>query len=262
VMAAAIAMLVRNTLPSDFRRIDVGQARVLLIDRSARVLPSFSEELSRAAHQRLVNLGVQVRLGHAVDSVDDRGVVVNGERISSRTVIWTAGVQPPPVARWLGAPTDRGGRVSVQDDLTVPGRPEVFVIGDVAACEQDGRLLPGVAQVAIQQGKHAARAIRRRLAGDDRRVPFRYLDKGSMAVVGKNFAVLENGKLKLRGWPAFMVWAAVHLEFLAESSLRATVLLQWVWTYVTNQRGSRLIVDHESAAAASVPHEERERVNA
>jgi len=102
----------------------------------------------------------------------------------------------------------------------------------------------------------------RRLAGDDRRVPFRYLDKGSMAVVGKNFAVLENGKLKLRGWPAFMVWAAVHLEFLAESSLRATVLLQWVWTYVTNQRGSRLIVDHESAAAASVPHEERERVNA
>jgi NADH dehydrogenase FAD-containing subunit len=148
----------------------------------------------------------------------------------------------------------------VQGDLTVPGRPEVFVIGDVAACEQDGRPLPGVAQVAIQQGRHAARTLRRRLAGDDRPTPFRYVDKGSLAVVGKNFAVLESGTLKLRGWPAFVAWAAVHLEFLAESSLRAAVLLQWVWTYVTNQRGSRLIVDHQNVTA-SVGRDERERVN-
>jgi NADH dehydrogenase FAD-containing subunit len=246
-MAAAIATMIRNTLPADFRRIDVSGARVLLLDRGARVLQGFSEELSRAAHQRLLALGVEVRLGHAVDGVDDRGVVVNGERIASRTVIWTAGVQPSPVARWLGAETDRSGRVRVQSDLTVPGRPEVFVIGDVASYEQDGRPFPGVAQVAIQQGRHAGMIIGQRLAGENTSAPFRYVDRGSMAIVGKNFAVLESGRLKLRGWPAFIAWAAVHVEFLAESSLRATVLLQWLWSYVTNQRGSRLIVDHAPA---------------
>ena len=261
-LAAAIATLVRNTLASEFRRIDPRQARVVLIDRDARILGVFSEDLSRAAHERLRALGVDIRLGHAVDAVDARGVIVNGERISSKTVIWTAGVQPSPAGRWLGADVDRAGRVRVQGDLTIAGHPEVFVIGDVAHREQDGRPLPGVAQVAMQQGRYVARVIRRRLARRDAPAPFRYFDKGSMAVVGKNFAVLQTGRLRLSGFAAFFVWAAVHLQFLAQSSLRVTVLLQWLWTYFTRQPGSRLIVTHHRQSVPDAVREAAERSDA
>src|SRR5262249_23544304 len=150
--------------------------------------------------------GVDVRLGHAVDAVDERGVIVDGERIASRTVMWTAGVEPTPVGRWLGAETDRAGRVRVESDLTVPGHPEIFVIGDVASLLQDGRPLPGVAQVAIQQGRYAGRAITRRVAGGPAQPPFRYFDKGNMAIVGKNFAIMQAGRFKLSGWLAFVAW--------------------------------------------------------
>jgi len=244
-MAGAIASLVRNTLAAEFRRVAVCSARVVLIDRADRILPVFAEDLSRSAHQRLIDLGVDVRLGHTVDAVDESGVVVNGERISSRTVIWTAGVEPSPVGRWLGAQTDRAGRVNVNGDLSVPGRREVFVIGDVASFQQDGKPLSGVAQVAIQQGKYVARLIASRLRDCATSVPFRYFDKGNMAVVGRNYAIVQSGKFKLRGWPAFFAWAVVHLQFLAQSSLRASVFLQWIWMYVTSQPGSRLIVDHQ-----------------
>jgi NADH:ubiquinone reductase (H+-translocating) len=250
-MAGAIASLIRNTLVSEFRRIDPRSARVVLIDQASRILPSFAEPLSTAAHERLTSLGVDVRLGRGVERIDQDGVIVGGERIVSKTVIWTAGVEPSPAGRWLGVATDRAGRVRVQPDLTVPGYPEVFVIGDVATLEQDGRTLPGVAQVAIQQGRYAARVIERRLAGRPAQPPFRYFDKGSMAVVGKNFAVLESGRFRMSGFLAFLAWGAVHLQFLAQASLRATVFLQWVWMYTTNQPGSRLIVGHRSRSLAT-----------
>ena len=252
-LAGAIATLVRATLRSEFRRIDPLAARVVLVDMAPRVLGTFAESLSSAAKRRLERLGVEVRLGHGVEQIDDDGVTVAGERIASRTVIWAAGIAPSPAGKWLAAATDRAGRVKIQSDLTVPGHPEIFVIGDTAALEQDGRPLPGVAQVAMQQGRYAGKVIHRRIVGKSAPRPFRYFDKGSMSVVGKGFAVLQTGRVRIAGFLAWMVWAAVHLEFLAQSSLRVSVFLQWVWTYLTGQRGSRLIVDHHAPANDGVP---------
>jgi NADH dehydrogenase len=174
-------------------------------------------------------------------------VIVGGERIFSKTVIWTAGVAPSPAGKWLGVPTDRAGRVRIQSDLSVPDHPEIFVIGDTASLDQDGRPLPGVAQVAIQQGRYAGRLIHRRIGGQSAPPPFRYFDKGNMAVVGKGFAVLQSGGFQVSGFVAWLAWAGVHLQFLGESSLRVSVFVQWVWTYLTGQRGSRLIVNHRSS---------------
>jgi NADH dehydrogenase FAD-containing subunit len=243
-LAGALAVLVRTTLKSDFRRIDPASARIVLVDMAPKVLTTFSEKLSKAAKQRLEKLGVEVRLGHSVDQIDLDGVIVAGERIASKTVIWTAGVAPSPAGKWLKAETDRAGRVRIQKDLTVPGHPEIFVIGDTASFEENGKPLPGVAQVAMQQGRYAAKLIQSRLKGTPPPRPFSYFDKGSMAVVGKGFAVLQSGKVQASGFGAWLTWAFVHLQFLATSSLRLSVFLQWAWTYVTGQRGSRLIVNH------------------
>ena len=248
-MASAMADLVSRALRAEFRRIDPTSARIVLVDMGNRVLATFSEKLSAAAKHRLEALGVEVRLGHGVDHIDADGVMVAGERIASKTVIWTAGVAPSPAAKWLKAATDRAGRVRVEPDLTAPGHPEIFVIGDTASLEQDGRPLPGVAQVAMQQGRYAGTLIHRRIGGQPKPRPFRYFDKGNMAVVGKGFAVLESGRLGLSGFLAWMAWAAVHLEFLAQSSLRVSVFVQWVWTYLTGQRGSRLIVNHHASVS-------------
>jgi NADH dehydrogenase len=243
-MAGAIAVLVRGTLKSEFRRINPASARIVLLDKSPRVLGTFSEKLSRAAKERLEDLGVEVRLGQGADQIDEEGVIVQGERILSKTVIWTAGVTPSPAGKWLNVETDRAGRVRIQPDLSVPGYPEIFVVGDTASLDQDGKPLAGVAQVAIQQGRYAGKLIHRRLTGKPTPKPFRYFDKGTMAVVGKGFAVLESGKVQLSGALAWLAWAAVHLQFLAESNLRVSVFMQWVWTYLTGQRGDRLIVNH------------------
>lgn len=248
-MASAIAVLVRNSLGSEFRRIDPRSARIVLLDRAPRVLASFSEKISSAAKKRLESLGVEVRLGQAVDQIEADGVVTAGQKIYSRTVIWTAGVAPSPAGKWLGAGTDRTGRVSIQSDLSVPGCPDVFVIGDTAALDQDGHPLPGVAQVAIQQGRYAGKLIHRKITGQSAPARFRYFDKGNMAVVGKGFAVMESGKIQATGLVAWLAWAQVHLHFLAQSSLRVSVFVQWVWTYFTGQRGSRLIVHHCQAKA-------------
>jgi NADH dehydrogenase FAD-containing subunit len=266
-MAAAIAVLVRSTLRSEFRRIDPTSVRIVLLDAAPRILGSFSESLSQAAKKRLEHLDVEIRPGHAADQIDEDGVIVAGERIASKTVIWTAGVAPSPAGKWLDAQTDRAGRVRVQRDLRVPGYPEIFVIGDTASLDQDGKPLPGVAQVAMQQGRYVGKLIRRRIAGKNGLRPFRYFDKGSMAVVGKGFAVLQSGTVRISGFMAWLAWAAVHLEFLAEHNLRVSVFVQWLWTFVTGQCGSRLIVDHAgseparsiaaiapSAAPASQPH--------
>jgi NADH dehydrogenase len=244
-MAGAVAVLIRSTLRSEFRRINPESARIVLIDMAPRVLGTFSEELSAAAKQRLESLGVEVRLGHGVDHIDEDGVIVAGERIASKTVIWTAGVAPSPAGKWLNVTTDHAGRVRVQPDLSVPDYPEIFVIGDTASLDQNGKPLPGVAQVAMQQGRYAGKLISRRIGGLPRRAkPFRYFDKGNMAVVGKGFAVLQSGKVHISGFLAWLAWAAVHLEFLAQSRLRVSVFVQWVWTSLTGQRGSRLIVNH------------------
>jgi NADH dehydrogenase FAD-containing subunit len=205
-------------------------------------LGTFPESLSRAAKQQLEKLGVEVRLGHRVDHIDAEGVVIAGERIASKTVIWTAGVAPSPAGKWLNAEMDHAGRVRIQKDLTVTAYPEIFVVGDTASLDQDGKPLPGVAQVAIQQGRYAGKLIHNRIVGKPSLSPFSYFDKGSMAVVGTGFAVLQSGKVQVSGVGAWLAWAAVHLQFLATSSLRLSVFLQWVWTYVTGQRGDRLIV--------------------
>ena len=255
-MAGAIAVLIRSTLQSEFRRIHPESARILLLDREPRVLKSFSDQLSQAAKQRLESLGVELRLGCGVDEIDEEGVIVAGERVFSRTVIWTAGVAPSPAGKWLNVDTDRAGRVRIQQDLSVPGYAELFVLGDTASLDQNGKPLPGVAQVAIQQGKYAGKLIHRRLRGESTPAPFRYFDKGNMAVVGKGFAVLQSGKFHLSGFLAWLAWAAVHLQFLAQSSLRVSVFLQWIWTYITGQRGSRLIVNHHSAESVKPQRQE------
>jgi NADH dehydrogenase FAD-containing subunit len=249
-MASAIALFVRSSLKSEFRRINPESARVVLLDMSPRVLGPFAEVLSQAAKKRLESLGVEVRLGHGADQIDADGVIVAGERIFSKTVIWTAGVTPSPAGKWLQVGTDRAGRVRIEKDVSVPGYPEIFVVGDTASLDQDGKPLAGVAQVAMQQGRYAGRVIDRRITGQSPPAPFRYFDKGTMAVVGKGFAVLQTGKIHITGLLAWLAWAAVHLQFLAQGSLRVSVFLQWVWTYVTGQRGSRLIVNHHSAEPA------------
>jgi NADH dehydrogenase len=243
-MASALAVLVRGKMRSEFRRIDPAKARVLLVDLAPRVLAQFSESLSQSAHKRLERLGVEVRLGHSVERIDKEGVVIAGERITSKTVIWTAGVEPSPAGRWLKTETDRAGRVQVNGNLTIPGRPEIFVIGDTASLEQNGKPLPGVAQVAMQQGHYAGKYIQGRLAGSRPPKPFKYFDKGSMAVVGNGFAVLQAGNLTVSGFAAWLAWAMVHLQFLATSNLRVSVFVQWILTALTGQRGSRLIVKH------------------
>jgi len=243
-MASAIAVMIESTLKRDFRRVDPSSARIVLVDAGQRPLGTFAPGLSRAALNRLRKLGVEVMLGKAVESIDGEGVIVAGERIASKTVIWTAGVAPSQAGKWLNAETDRAGRVKVRRDLSVPDHPEVFVVGDTASLEQDGKPLPGVAQVAMQQGRYAGELIKRRATGKAVPRPFRYFDKGNLAVVGKGFAVLESGKVHMSGFAAWLVWIAIHLQFLAQSSLRVSVLVQWVWTYCTGQRGSRLIVNH------------------
>jgi NADH dehydrogenase FAD-containing subunit len=245
-MASAIAVLTQITLKREFRRIDPASARIVLVDRGTRPLATFAPELSSATKRRLEKLGVEVRLGQGVDRVDEQGVIVAGERIASKTVIWTAGVEASPAAKWLNTETDHAGRVRIKPDLSIADHPEIFVIGDTASLDHGGKPLPGVAQVAMQQGHYAGQLIGRRLNGKPAPAPFRYFDKGNLAVVGKGFAVLESHKVRLSGFPAWLVWVAVHWQFLGQSSLRLSVLVQWAWTYVTGQRGSPLIVNHHA----------------
>src|SRR5258705_4227126 len=218
-----------------------------------RVLGTFADGISAAARRRLEKLGVEVRLGKGVDRIDAGGVMVGGERLASRTVFWTAGVAPSPAGKWLAVEMDRGGRVKVQPDLSVPGHPNIFVAGDTASLAQDGKPLPGVAQVALQEGRYAGSVIRRRIEGARPRAPFRYFDKGNMAVVGKGFAVLQSGRIHLSGFLAWLAWLGIHIQFLANTNLKLSVFVQWAWTFVTGQRGSRLIVNHYRAEPAAAP---------
>jgi NADH dehydrogenase FAD-containing subunit len=253
-LAGALAIFIRNSLRSEFRRINPTSARVVLVDMANRVLGTFAEDLSDAAKNRLESLGVEVKLGHGVDKIDEEGVIVGGERIASKTVIWTAGITASPAGRWLNVETDRAGRVRVQPDLSVPNHPEIFVVGDTASVDQDGKPLAGVAQVAMQSGRYVGRLIGARVSGRATPSrPFRYFDKGVMAVVGQNYAVLQSGKVHLKGLLVFLTWATIHSLYLAQSGQRLSVWLQWVWTSLTGQRGSRLIVNHHGPVPVPVP---------
>jgi NADH dehydrogenase len=240
-MSGAIAELAHKALAADFRHIDPRMARIILIEAGPRILPSFSEDLSHRSKKALERLGVEVREGQRVEAVDADGVTVAGERIACKNVIWAAGVQASPAGEWLGAETDRNGRVKVLDDCRIADHPEIFVIGDTATMQQNGKPLPGVAPVAIQQGHYVGRAIIRRLEREPGSGPFVYFDKGNLATVGRAFAVLEVGKIKMSGFLAWVAWLAIHIFFLIGFRNRAVVIIQWAWAYITYQRGARLI---------------------
>lgn len=247
-LAGTIADLARDTLTGEFRRIDPAQARVVLVEAGPRVLGNFRDTLSDYARRALERLGVEVVLGRSVTAVDSEGVAIEGERLAAHTVIWAAGVAASPAAEWLGAPTDRAGRVMVEPDLTAPGHPEIFVIGDTAHVgREDGRPVPGVAPAAKQQGRHVAATIRARLAGNAGATPFRYRSAGDLATIGKRAAVVDFGWIRLTGWPAWWLWGLAHIYFLIGLRYRLAVALSWLWIYVTGQRSARLITQGEAA---------------
>jgi len=240
-LAGTVAEIARHTLAHEFRRIDPCQARVVLLEGTDRVLPPYPPGLSQKARRQLEDLGVEVRTSALVTDVDEGGVRLGAERLAARTVLWAAGVAASPVGRSLGAAVDRAGRVKVEKDLTLAGRPEAFVAGDLAAFEQDGRPVPGVAPAAMQMGRHAARNIRRSLAGQPL-LPFRYVDKGSLATIGRRAAVADFGRVRLWGFPAWAAWLAIHIFFLIGFRNRLVVLLDWAWAYLSYRRSARLIL--------------------
>lgn len=241
-LAGAIAELARVTLKSDFRRVDTSMTQIVLIEAGTRILPPFPEILASAATRALNNLGVEIRLGHPVTTCDPDGVIVAGERLNARTVLWAAGVAASPVAHWLETPGDRAGRVSVGKDLSVPGHPEIFVIGDCArATGSDGKDLPGVAPVAKQQGAFVANLITARIKGRVPTEPFRYRNLGNLATIGRKAAVADFGSVKVSGRAAWVLWSVVHVYFLIGFPQRLIVALTWLWAYLTFERGARLI---------------------
>jgi NADH dehydrogenase len=242
-LAASLAQMTISTLRSNFRRIDPANTSIVLLEGGKRVLPSFAESLARRAALRLAKLGVKVVTDAMVEHIDERGVTVGGNRIESGTVLWTAGVAPSPLVKMLGVATDRAGRACVGPNLNLPEDRRVFVIGDAAILTQDGKSLPGVAQVAIQQGRYVGRLITQEIGGRSAPRPFRYFDKGSVAVVGKNFAVMESRRIRLAGFTAWLVWAVIHLMFLPQLQNRRRVQNQWFWSYLTGQRSSRLVAE-------------------
>lgn len=248
-LAGAIAELARKTLLRDFRLVEPGSSRVVLVEAGPRLLPALPEALSRKAEAALSRLSVEISLGAAVTRCDRDGVVVAGRRIAARTIVWAAGVMASPAARWLGAESDRSGRVMVAADLSLPRYDSVFVIGDTAhVVGADGRTVPGNAPAAKQMGRHVARVIAARVGGSRQAMPFAYRDPGSMATIGRKAAVAQFGGLQLSGAPAWLLWALAHIYFLIGWRTRFLVALNWAWNYATFQRGARLITGAENDA--------------
>lgn len=245
-LAGAIAELARRALAADFRHIDPKSARILLCEAGERVLPTFPEALSRYARRALARLGVEVKLRSPVTDCGPSGVTVGTERVEAATVLWAAGVAASPVARWLGIEADRLGRVPVAPDLSVPGLPEVFVAGDVAlVSDATGRPLPGVAPAAKQAGAYVARVVAARMSGRPAPPPFRYRDFGNLATIGRRAAVIDFGWLRIKGGIAWWIWGIAHIYFLIGMRNRLIVSLQWLWAYLTFDRGARLITGRE-----------------
>jgi len=245
-LAGTIAELAQDTLPPDFRNIDTQKARIVLIEAGPRVLTGFADDLSAYAQRALESLGVEVMLGQAVTECSADGVVYGGQNLRARTLIWAAGVRASPAAEWLGAPADRAGRLQVLPDLTVPGHPEIFAIGDtVVIAGPDGKPVPGIAPAAKQQGRYVAQSIKARLRGGSFG-PFRYRHAGSLAQIGKRLAVIEFGSIKLRGTVAWWIWGIAHIYFLIGLRNRLSVALSWLWIHARNQRAARLITQGSS----------------
>jgi NADH dehydrogenase len=249
-LAGALAEIARHTLARQFQSFDPRTTRVILLEAGDRILTMYPASLQAAAERSLTRLGVVVRKKTPVTDVGPDGVVAGGEHVPAGTVLWAAGIAASGVARTLGAPLDRAGRVLVQPDLTIPGHPEIFVIGDLATFQQDGQPLPGVAQVAIQQGRHAAHLICRDVEGQPRQ-PFRYVDYGNMATIGRAAAIADLGWLRLSGWVAWVAWLFLHILKLVGFRNRLGVMLQWAWAYFTFQRSVRLIVGDETGPPPS-----------
>jgi NADH:ubiquinone reductase (H+-translocating) len=248
-LAGTIAEMAHHTLPGDFRNIDTRRARVVLIEAGPRVLAGFPDDLSAYAQASLEKVGVEVVLGQPVTEIDRDGVVYGGQRLNAKTMIWAAGVRASPAAEWLNAPTDRAGRVQVEPDLTVPGHADVFAIGDtVTISAWDGKPVPGIAPAAKQQGRYVASLIKARLQGRTL-PPFRYKHAGSLAQIGKNKAVIDFGRIKLRGTLAWWIWGLAHIYFLIGLRNRLSVAMNWLWIHARNQRAARLITQGSSKVA-------------
>lgn len=258
-MAGQIAEMAHVTLAADFRHLNPHTARIVLLEGSPRILNTFHESLSAASQRYLEGMGVEIRTNKMVEKIDASGVTVAGEFIPAGAVVWAAGNMASPVGKWLQTETDRVGRVKVKPDLSAPGLPNVFVLGDAMVLEQDGKPLPGVAQVPIQQGKYIAKLLMRRVAGKPDLPPFRYFDKGNMATVGRKFAIYDLDELKtpsgkrilgpirMYGFFIWLMWIGVHVTYLIGFANRYLVLMQWAWSYLTFQRGARIITPDEAA---------------
>jgi NADH dehydrogenase len=245
-LAGTIAELARDTLPPDFRNIDTQHARVVLIEAGPRVLAGFADDLSTYAQRSLESLGVEVVLGKPVTECSADGVMYGGKQLAAKTLIWAAGVRASPAAEWLNAPADRAGRLQVNPDLTVPGHPDIFAIGDtVAIAGPDGKPVPGIAPAAKQQGRYVADTIKARLRGETL-PPFHYKNSGSLAQIGKHRAVIDFGTFKLRGVLAWWIWSIAHIYFLIGLRNRLQVAISWLWVYLRDQRAARLITQGSS----------------
>ena len=241
-LAGTLAEVARQTLARDFRHIDTAEVRVVLVEAATKVLGTFDDTLSAKAQDQLKRLGVDVRLGLPVSEITALGVQVGSEWIGARTIIWAAGVAASALARSLNVPLDRAGRVLVEPDLTVPGHDNVYVIGDLANLEQEGKPVPGIAPAAMQEGRHAASNLLRSLGGRER-LPFRYHDKGMLATIGRGAAVAHIGSIRASGYLAWILWLFVHIFFLIGFRNRLVVMIQWAWSYITFDRGARLITE-------------------
>ena len=241
-LAGTIAELAHENLREDFRNIDTRKARIILIEAGPRILPSFTEDLSAYAQAALERLGVEIELGRPVRECTDTGVVFDGRMLPAKVLLWAAGVRASSAADWLGVPADHANRIKVQPNLSAPGHPEIFVIGDTATIDGwNGKPVPGIAPAAKQQGRHVAATIKLHLRGDASLRPFRYKHSGSLATVGKRSAVIDFGWIKLRGWIAWWIWGLAHIYFLIGVRNRLAVALNWLWIYASGDRSARLI---------------------
>ncbi|MEZ5892599.1 MAG: NAD(P)/FAD-dependent oxidoreductase [Parvularculaceae bacterium] len=256
-LAGAIAELSKRALACDFHNTRCSDARVILIEAGKRLLPTFSEKISDYARKALEKRGVEVRVGHPVTQCADRAVEIDGERLEADTVIWAAGVRSSPAAEWLDAPADAAGRAKVMPDLSLEGAANIFVVGDAAnIAGSDGRPVPGLAPAAKQEGTYAGKLIKARIEGRETPLPFRYLDFGSLATIGRSDAVAEFGNVRVTGFLAWVFWCVIHVYFLIGFRNRIVVTLDWIWSYVTLERGARLItesvtVSHAAAAKSA-----------
>jgi NADH:quinone reductase (non-electrogenic) len=245
-LAGALAELARAALVRDFRRIDPKDTRIILVEAGMKILPEFPDRLSDFARRSLERMGVEILLGSPIDHIDEDGVTAKGRRIEAGNVIWCAGVKASPVVLCPGVPATKSGKIEVGPDLSLPGAPDVFIIGDVAACrDADGKPLPGLAAVAKQQGEYIGALIRRRLRNETPSGPFRYRDRGTLATIGRHSAVAKFSKFNLTGTVAWLLWGVVHLYFLIGFRNRAAVFLNWAWAWLTYARGARLIIGQQ-----------------